>query len=340
VSAERTVFVRLPDEIKDRILGLSQRAASALRRSEKLSPGDRTEVTRLRAIQAVVDQMAVMSMFAGAPSVVWSGQLEGRERPTSLLQSDGTGAAAGAPEQVRMWLAEGHAVAMLLLPHFAGETILGGLPGVGPQAAAERWKASSSDGRGATQERFEFLLYRALEDPADARSALRPSDVSNTVLTETLRRHACWSDPDKQVALRVVYRDGSEGPPFPMRCVQMLDTIPEGWRVLRFALMSIRHVEMDAAVDGAWLRNSKVSRPRPAGLTDAMVFETSLRQLRHLGDGPTELHMFQTGLEPAVVGFYRAVIHRMLEKPRALAVVPQYFQGEGAFSRGTVWRST
>lgn len=340
MSVERTVFVCLPDEITERVLGLTQRAAAAVQRSAKLSPGDQTEVIRLRAIQAVVDQMTVMAMFAGAPSLAWSGQLDGEARPTSLVQSDGTDVAAGAPGEVRQWLAEGHTVAGLLLPHFAGETTRGGVPGVGPQATAERWNASTADGRAATLERFEFMLSRALENPTDTRSALRPSDVSNTVLTETLRRHVSRSDSGRQVALRVVYRDGSEGPPFPMRCVQTSDTVPEGWRVLRFALMSIRHVEMDAAVDGAWLRNSKVSRPRPAGLTDAMVFETSLRQLRHLGDGPTELHMFQTGLEPAIVGFYRAVVHRLIEKPSALAVVPQYFQGEGEFSRGTVWRST
>ncbi len=282
-----------------------------------------------------------MSMFAGAPSVARPGQLEDEPRPTSLLlRSEGNLGGTGVPEKVLSWISDGHAVVALRLPHCRGDKTLDGVPGVGPQLPAERWKASAPDGRAATLERFEFLLSRALENPTDPRSALRPSDVSNTVLTETLRRHVAKTESDKTVVLRVVYRDGSEGPPFPMRSIRMSDTVPEGWRVLKFALMSIRHVDMDAEVDGAWLRNSKVSRPRPAGLTDAMVFETSLRQLRHLGDGPTELHMFQTGLEPAVVGFYRAVIHRIMEKPRALAVVPQYFQGDREFARGTIWRST
>ena len=83
---------------------------------------------------------------------------------------------------------------------------------------------------------------------------------------------------------------------------------------LRFALLSIRHTEMDAVVDGAWLRNAEISRPRPAAQTDDLVYETSLRQLDELcrSERHVRLYMYQTGLETAVVGFYRALANHLL----------------------------
>lgn len=115
---------------------------------------------------------------------------------------------------------------------------------------------------------------------------------------------------------------------------------PAGWRLLRFTLMSIRHVEMDTIVDGAWFRNSRLSRPRPAGLTDELAFETSLRQLEELRSWmPAVIHLYQTGLEPAIVGFYRAVVVHLMARPGTLAVVPHYYDGKGRFVEGTLWRT-
>jgi hypothetical protein len=117
-------------------------------------------------------------------------------------------------------------------------------------------------------------------------------------------------------------------------------TPPPDWRVIRFTLMSIRHVDMDTVVDGAWFRNSKLSRPRPAGLTDQLAFETSLKQLWKLRPAaPAVIHLYQTGLEPAVIGFYRAVVVYLMTQPGTLAVVPHYYQGNGQFVQGTLWRT-
>jgi hypothetical protein len=77
---------------------------------------------------------------------------------------------------------------------------------------------------------------------------------------------------------------------------------------LRFALLSIRHTEMDAVVHGAWLRNAEVSRPMPAAQTDDLVYEISRTQLLELTSGGSRrvrIHLYQTGLETAVVGFYK-----------------------------------
>ena len=84
------------------------------------------------------------------------------------------------------------------------------------------------------------------------------------------------------------------------------------------------------------LRNIKISRTREAGLTDQIVFETSLRQVRRLtSSGPTLIHMYQTGLETAIVGFYRSIVHHLINEPGSIVVVPWYFQKRGDFRKGT-----
>jgi hypothetical protein len=128
----------------------------------------------------------------------------------------------------------------------------------------------------------------------------------------------------------VEYRDGSRSRhPFPLRSLKLAQRAPSDFDELRLALLSIRHTEMDAVIDGAFLRNSEISQPRTAAETDDLVFTTSREQLLALtGDGSNPLHlrMYQTGLDTAIVGFYRAVVHHLLEHPGTLAVTPMFFQ--------------
>ena len=68
--------------------------------------------------------------------------------------------------------------------------------------------------------------------------------------------------------------------------------------------------------------------------------ETSLRQLQRLDTSiPTLICMYQTGLQPAIMGFYRAVTCHLIEHPKSIAVVPYYYQGEEDFAEGTTWRA-
>jgi hypothetical protein len=121
--------------------------------------------------------------------------------------------------------------------------------------------------------------------------------------------------------------------------------------VLRFSLLSIRHTEMDVEVDGAWLRNTDISRLRPAAESDELVFALSIEQLATLTrEEPVTIFMYQTGLETAIVGFYRALTEHLLEQPKSVAVVPMYFrrghggrrsvggsEQESTFSPGKPW---
>ena len=93
---------------------------------------------------------------------------------------------------------------------------------------------------------------------------------------------------------------------------------------------------MDTVVHGAWLRNSQVSQQRPAAQTDDLVYDLSRQQLFALtakGNRPIRVHMYQTGFEPAVVGFYRALTDHLLEFPRSVAVQPMYYQQSAKSSR-------
>lgn len=302
-------------------------------RAAKLDPGDRTEALRFEALHAVIDQLSIAALNAGA-DFVWSSDVASIGCEAIVANN------AQLPDEVASWVRSGAVVTWLRLPHGRGETPLAGDIGRGPLPPAARWQAT--DARRAGQERFDALMAVALDGVDPERAAIRPSDVSNTVLTESLRRAAQAEPGRAPVELAVVYRDGSNGPKFPLRQLKMSDASPPPtWRTLRFTLISIRHVEMDVLVNGAWFRNSKISRPRHAGLTDELAFEISIRQLQETcSSGPVVIHMYQTGLQPAVMGFYRAVVMYLMAKPGTLAVVPHYYEGNAGFAQGSVWSTS
>lgn len=337
MTVERTWFVRLPTQLDSRVRELEARALACAARAAKLDPGDRTEALRFEAIHAVIDQISAAALASGAQAVPLP---EGDEVDSAtILSLDPQGRLPVLPKEVVGWLREGSLVTRLRIPHESGSTPTLGELGRGPTPPAARWQAGSENIREAARERFDDLLTAAL-DGSQSRASVRPSDVSNIVLTESLRKAVALQPGHPPVELPVVYRDGSEGPRFPLRTLQMSDEpLPADWRILRFTLMSIRHVEMDTRVHGAWFRNSRLSRPRAAGLTDQLAFQISLKQLRELRPvTPAVIHMYQTGLEPAVIGFYRAVVVYLLAHPRTLAVSPHYYQGDGRFLQGTPWR--
>jgi len=340
MSVEKRIFVRLPEEIAGRVIDLAKRADAAAVRSAKLPAGDLTEAFRFESLHGVIDQLAVASLGGGQPHEIILHEPENEELSgPSLYFRDMASRATPPTETIARWVDEGSVVVELQIPHFPGTTQVSGQPGKGPPQPAKRWMSSGGRGKEAVRERFEFLLTQAVQG-AGNEASIRPSGISNTVLTESLRAYTCELPEQPRADVPVIYRDGSQGRPFPLRSLRMFGDSPNTTKTLKFALMSIRHVELDVEVDGAWLRNTKISKPRPAGLTDEIVFETSLKQLNRLTDnGPVLIHMYQTGLETAIVGFYRALVIHLLDRPNSVAVVPYFYQARGAFSPGTVWRA-
>ena len=103
------------------------------------------------------------------------------------------------PEEIAEWITAGE-----LLSNFGCRTTWAQLlwaesPGRGPQPAAARWMSSGQGTAAAERERFEFLLSSALNSPQGDKGTIRPSDVSNKVLTECLRQKVEARDGTKRV---------------------------------------------------------------------------------------------------------------------------------------------
>ncbi|MEK6750655.1 MAG: hypothetical protein AABZ00_00205 [Chloroflexota bacterium] len=177
--------------------------------------------------------------------------------------------------------------------------------------------------------------------------AVNINNYSNQVITDVLHDFVFTQEARKPHLLKIVYEDGSQGRPFPIfslpqpkpEVTKQFDSIPP----LRVAMLSIRHLEMDREVDMAWFRNTEASLRRTCFAdTDFFCYKETLRQIDTLGEKEMVLiHLYQTGLEPAVVGFYRALVEflsRKDPKKARVAVIPLYFLGSGLdYRNGSLW---
>jgi hypothetical protein len=349
MSVEMRTWVRLPHTPDvDQLL---RDALSAQARLRKALAGDRVDAARHEALCTQIEQRAHRARLAGAEATT---PIQGGpgDLPTPgflVAAAELNAAAMGAEEiqQIRTWLYQDDFAVQLRLPFENGHTVWtrSDRP---PSEPAEPWEVTGgAAGRRAVLQRFRAQVASAAV--GKARASISPSGVSNSVLTDILREYAVPKAGQPPVLADVVYRDGSAGPPFPLRSTPLVESPDRPARRLSFALLSIRHTEMDIEVDGAWVRNTLVSRIRPAGDTDRIVYELSLAQLRSLTeDGPLTIYMHQTGLETAVVGFYRAVVTVLAEldhRPGSLVIVPKYFKssvgddGTPHFSEGAPWQT-
>jgi hypothetical protein len=343
VSRERSILVRVQGSPS--ALELYRDIESARRRARKALPGDRVDVVRFESLCSQLERKGIEAVREGAEKL--EGPIANRLGLSARGKGDLEDLSAEAASSVRSWLAAGDLAVEVSDPLGFGPTHREEAKAV-EVPVAERWQApDGEEGRRAVARRFQQQMARVIEGAPDAKIA--PSGVSNSVLTEGLREYAAGSAGER-VDAPVHYRDGSSGRVFPLRALGFAE-MSSSSRVLRFALLSIRHTEMDVEVDGAWLRNTDVSRIRPAGDTDELVYATSRRQLEILAeDEPVTIFMYQTGLETAVVGFYRALVDHLLDRPRSVAVVPMYFRRErqarrsvagsaqeSTFAEGTPW---
>ena len=184
-------------------------------------------------------------------------------------------------------------------------------------------------------------IQRALE-PGQGVNFSNPPHV---VITEILHEYVYGQSEEGERFIRVFYNDGSEGEPFPLfalsgRSSEEAETIVDA-NPIRASLISMRHLDMDAKVDMAWFSNQQASRSRPFAETDAFCYQRTMGQLQQLKN-PIQLRLYQTGLQPAVVGFYRALVDWLRQRerkvlPPKLVVVPMYHRGPGGYSEGESW---
>lgn len=326
MSAEQALIVGLPDTAANRALIADINSAAA--RSRKAEPGDRLDIARFEALATRLEQLAVNDAQAPRTTVVVPGQsaeallfgVDQRDWSPSL-PADVRAAAAGT-------VAAGRLPVLVVLPLTEGSPAGSGDPvsAVGP---ATRWDSDGVRGRKAVEARFRAQLADAVGATSGGRVPISPSGIQNSVVTETLREFAAQVPGSARADVPVEYRDGSRSAhAFPLRSLPLKGQLPAASLELSFALLSIRHTEMDAVVDGAWLRNAEVSRPRPAGQTDDLVYDITRAQLAELcrGEPHVRLYLYQTGLETAVVGFYKALAVHLLRYPRSVSVQPMYYE--------------
>ncbi|MDA8046703.1 MAG: hypothetical protein M0Z30_15920 [Actinomycetota bacterium] len=324
MSAERAWVVGLPSE--PGLLSLVGDVRSAHARATKAEPGDRLDIARFEALATRLEQQAV-----GTPSAPRRSVAVPSAGDCLIVGASSDDWAEGLPADIReaatSFVSDGLIPVLIVDANSTGDTLLADR-GAG-EDPADPWQADDGVyGGKAVEARFRAQIQCALDPDEGRRLPISPSGINNAVVTEILREFVANEPDTRRVDAPVLYRDGSKSAhPFPLRSLALSDSPSRPSLELKFALLSIRHTEMDAVVDGAWLRNAEISRPRPAAQTDDLVYEISLTQLEELcrNESHVRLYIYQTGLETAVMGFYRAVTAHLLRHPGSVSVQPMYF---------------
>jgi len=168
-------------------------------------------------------------------------------------------------------------------------------------------------------------------------------------------------EPPEPVMLRVVYQDGTEGQSFPLFCLASPEGFPRPTNLFQFKIgsISMRHVTLDLITQGYLIQNMLIKRKETSAEAEDYAFrrtwhflanfvdlvqhkrveeicqEIRFKYLWHLLNlkerkyNGCELHIYQTGLEPAVMGIYRAIAQFLKERRGQLVVVPRLIGIEG-----------
>lgn len=339
MTLERTTAVLLNGEQWQICAPLAARADVAARRHAKAPPGDRREALSFEQLADQVERVARGLADRGeAVAVPFADGALATTGRSWVTSPDDLAPAAAMHPVLRAHVEAGGALIELRDPLAWGEDP--DVPDEGNARAvlippAEVWRPA--DAHAAAKQPPQTVLWESQLAAAarGERDPLVPSNISNRILTEGLRRYV---DGDAPVSARVVYvyQDGSEALPFPLRCLTLEEQAPKE-HVLRLALISMRHNEMDDAVDGCVLRNRVISRVRPAAETDHLAYSVARQRLQALARKDTTIELFQTGFQPAVIGFYRALVEQLREAPRSVAVWPQFHIHGSIFRPGLPW---
>ena len=211
-----------------------------------------------------------------------------------------------------------------------------------PSAEAEPLSGERRD-RIAQQLRNRISATAGTHEPVNLSN--QPHDIS----TEVLREFVYSEDASTPQQIPVVFADGSRGEPFLISCLG-LDRLEKYRHLiarppLRVALISMRHLELDRVVDMSWFRNREASRSRSLSEAEIFCYEFTRDQIREMEAISREanglqVHLYHTGFEAAVVGFYRAFVHaaRSWEDDfPGILISPRYYRGEEPFEVGSLW---
>jgi hypothetical protein len=202
---------------------------------------------------------------------------------------------------------------------------------------------------GSRRTRMAQQLHVQVDQALKMQQTVNLSNQPHDITTEVLHDFVYSKADIHQTSMRIVYADGSEAEPFPLRCLpeRHADQIRslEALSPLRIALISMRHLELDRVVDIAWFRNREASQSRTLSEADRFCYEYSVKQFRDLAALADEsngivIHLYHTGFEPAVTAFYRAFVNMLLEQgsaPPKILIIPHYYRGINPYERGCPW---
>ncbi|NMC34717.1 MAG: hypothetical protein GYA36_20020 [Veillonellaceae bacterium] len=194
---------------------------------------------------------------------------------------------------------------------------------------------------------YEQVSNAVAQAKVGENGAVNFSNQPHNIITEVLNAfvYSESGQVENPVYIRVNYTDGSQGKPFPLRCLPKRSNdalkIIQQTTPLKAALLSMRHLSMDRDVDMAWFRNREVSKARAFGETDHFCYEYSKKLFEQSREeGILRLFLYQTGLQPAVIGFYRALTEELLYRannPPSLEVTPHFYVKQSDYRQGCSW---
>lgn len=174
------------------------------------------------------------------------------------------------------------------------------------------------------------------------RSGLNFSDMGHTTITEVL--HEMAYGLGTKTVVPVIYGDGSEARPLTIRCLRYRRKEQrEAFKaepMINVGMMSQRHEELDSHVSVYFFRNQDLSVGKRAAEIDELAYKQAKEMfVRMRKEGKYRIGFYQTGFQPVVVGFYRALIEELLSQQGSeplLQVTPFYFYKDH-YQKGEVW---
>jgi|SRR5947209_3227176 hypothetical protein len=178
------------------------------------------------------------------------------------------------------------------------------------------------------------------------------SNQSHNIIVETLHDfvYSEYIQDTPPLNIDIIYSDRSRSKDFPLHCLPQRSLTPQSALQkapsLRASLISMRHLEMDTLVDMAWLLNRDIADALKRGeagkklaTVEMFSYQQTLQQLQTLLiGGSMKILLFQTGFQPVVIGFYRALIEVLREyinQEPLLLVTPYYFiRAKGRYGPG------
>jgi len=212
-----------------------------------------------------------------------------------------------------------------------------------PERSSRKAPESLRQGNGVPLQQRINALVDTMHRCLSGAKPLNFSEAAHREITEALHivAYETGSSPDGAF-LKVQYGDGSLGVKLPLQCLTAVQAQPAGPRkTLHVGTLSFRHLDYDDRIDLYLIRDRETRT-----LSNAEVEDLAHGRMKELVEDPvvrradSHLMLYQTGLEPLVVGAYRAIIGELLVRRAkqlpSLTVQPVFFAEESA-ARGTLW---